>query len=586
MSRLPAIDRITAAPSAMETGADAQGLTVLSHYLELARQNLRLIGVLTLLGAALAGGLAIWSNATDARFTASAKVTVQPTDAELDFTRGYVRSSSYDSANVVTQSLMEYLQSREIAQRVHAMLVAEGGAAPAPDPSPLTRAKRQVKAWLRWIDTGVWIEGLGEGGEVDEIRRAISVDMIESSFILRIAVAWDDPGTAARIANLLAEVYQDRVREQGAASAEELATFLIAERDTITARLDALVAERDARRQEGGVVDLAAERVDLLDRLSAERAALDQARADLAATDATLEAYAGIDLGARNNGVSEVEAEELSRASVRRIELGRLIAERVNIVDGLSAELQRLGTFEAPLERISTAIDEQRARLADIDQRLLDTRIARADGLETLRLIDPARAPVLPDGPGAVAATVGGALGGLVLALMALFLRDLNSRRLRTQADLTEVPGLRVLAPLSARDLARATLPGTGRPGPLVDWPALDTPHDVCVFDIRDETRAEAVVAALSVHQVDPRRLLMGRTAYLGEPGYLPEDPGAVLITLGRDEVLTADLRDVVTRLRRLRPGVPVAALYVTPGAARSSHLLPAPGPASAPARG
>jgi uncharacterized protein involved in exopolysaccharide biosynthesis len=552
-------------PGAAPAAPPATAGTTLRHYGELLRRNLWLCIGLTLAAAALAALLAVYKLNASPVYVASAKVTVQPTDAELRFTQVYVRSSSYDSANVVTQSHMEYLRSREIAERTYRLLTersaAEGAEALPEEDSALkeflSAAKRSVKSTLRWMNSGSFVPVTGEASVINDIQEAISINMIESSFIMEISVAWKDPETAAEIANILAQVYQERTREQSAAASEELMDFLRAQRAEVEAEIARLTLNRNQFRNANGIVDFGAERADLLSRLSQEQARLDADRASLRATRAILTSFEQGDRRLRRDGLDQAAEDELQLARLREVELVEALDERQQIIAGLETRLREFAAFESPIESIDNAMAREETRLNDIDSRLLTVLMNESEAMETLRLIDPARPPLYPDNPKVLKETVFGGAAGLMLAFFLIFARDQVGSKLRTSADLAEASGLRVLQPVDVSGKRRKT-----GEGPLLGWPQLESGLPVLVLDSRSEDRAEAVVQEMIARAPEAAAFDIGVLKHARRPGYVPEDTEAVLVTVGRDEADAGVLAEQLADLRRVL-NVPMAVTYV-----------------------
>lgn len=557
-------------PQGSEPAATAQpagAAMVVAHYLELLRANLRLVVALSLLAALLAGGLAAYKLQSAPVYRASAKVTVQPTDAELRFTQVYVRSSSYDSANVVTQSHMEYLQSREIAARAHEILSARYAAAPAAPPAApeagllatLKGLKAKAKQTLRWLDSGRFVQVTGPEAEISEIQDAIEINMIESSFIMEIAVRWDDPQTATDIANILAEVYQQRTQEQTADATVKLTRFLQAQAADTQARIDALTAERASLRAEHGIADLQAQRSALLSRLATERERLDADTAALRGAAAVIAAFEAQDDGRRRGGLDETAETELTLARLRQVELTESLAERRGVIAGLEAQSATLTALEKPFAEIDQALLQERDRLSDIRSRQLSVELNQAESLETLRLIDPARPPVYPEEPRVVVSTVMGGSAGLLIALMLIFARDVTSQSLRTRAELSELPGVTALGDV------RLGARSSGDPErPYLGWHGFDTDSEVCVFDTSSEDRARAAGLLVLDHYPYSDRVSSGLLQQARKRGYMPRATAAVLITTGRGESTAAELASAIAALRKNAPQAEIAVAYVT----------------------
>lgn len=559
--------------------------SLVQHYLELARYNLRLILALTLAAAAVAGIFAIYQLNFSPVYRAVAKVTVQPTDAELRFTQVYVRSSNFDSANVVTRSHIEYLNSREIAARTYDILWPQGGdAAAAPDDPVILGAARaakdSVRGALAWLNSGSPAVAAPEGGTedmIDRIQDAIRLRMIESSFIMEIGVDWDDPHTAADIANVLAQVYQARSREQVAAATTELTRFLERQKAETEATLSRLLAQRNRLRAETGIVDLVAERGELLTRLFGETAQLDADRSELDGIRALISAFLPQSPDLRFDGLSQATKERINVARLREVELVEAIAARERIVLQLQGKIGALAAQESAFESLNSELDRVRTQLDDIDSRLLGVRINQTESIETLRVIDLARPPAYPAEPQVLTRTALGGVGGLLLALMVILARDFAGDRLRTQADLTAVAGVARLGPVRL-DPEIATLDANQRGAPddtmrpFLGWYEFDTDDDVSVLDVSREDRARAVSELVLDHYPYNDKVHAGLAGLALRPGYMPR-AAAILVTLGRGEISAADLGDLLRRIRARNPAAPVAVSYVDAPAAPGGRV-------------
>lgn len=565
------------APEPQEPGVH----TVFSHYLELFRLNRRLVLAFVLVCASLACAYALYKLNFSPEYRSSAKVTAQPTDAELRYSQIYVRSSSFDTANVITRSHIEYLKSREIAARAYAILQEGKGALPEPvEPPPLIAKAKATKQWLEdsllWLNSGNPVEEHADIEDIVKIQDSIELAMVESSFVMEIAVTWNDPQTAADIANILARVHQQRSREQVAAATSELTGFLKSQKSETEQRLNTLLSERNQLRAETGVVDIVAERRDLLTRLFSETEQLDSERRELRAIGAKLQKFHSENQGRRYDGISRDAKDDLSLARFREVELSQSIEDRKVIVTDLETDIRDISALETRFEGLNAEIESARGQLDDIDARLLEVRISRAESIETLRVVDVARPSVFPEKPRVVVDTVLGGTVGFLLAMMLILSRDFVSARPATQADLTEIAGLKVLKPtrlsgaefrfdkngdpipLKARPLTRPD----GDMRPFLDWYDLDSDRMVLVLDVTNEYRARVVGKHVMDHYPFSENVSSGLLGLARRAAYL-SDCSAVLITLGRGEIETAELREHITRLRDHAPDLPIAATFV-----------------------
>lgn len=601
-----------------------EGRPHVQHYLELARLHRRLLIGVPLAAAALAFAVSLYLLLSAPVFTASTKVTVKPSDAELSFSRRFVRSSSSDAANVVTQTHIEYLTSREIASRVAGRLDAKFGAEAAAKPpsggliGALRAIKGTVKRGLRVINSGRFVEVPPEEKRIAAIRKAIRIDIVESSYIMKIEARWDDPEIAAEIANVVAQEYRRRASEEAVDQVGTMSSYLEQHRREAEAGLADLRQQEADLRRKLGIVDLPAQRAALLARRDGTEVKLQDDLIELSASRVKVAALSQNDTGLRRSGLSPEMQLELSMSELATLELERRIADREQTLAATEAALTQLSGKEAPLVRIADRIAQAEEKINDISQRLLTLDLARSEGLDAIRIVDPARPALYPDSPKVLVNTMAAAIAGLMLALMAVLLRDATSRSAATRADLGEVPGTRSLPALRPSDVAltRRRLGGPERPDHLSPgrmvaglgeglgerlsdrrlgssfaarrWPSLrghlgalrlralrdhvlaplaglkPDPEGGARVVIDYSSDRRAALAGRILEQLAPSR---GRT-FLGSFiddrlwSRLPRQAGEVIVTLGRDEITIDELSEVVGVVAR-RLGAPVFLVFV-----------------------
>lgn len=209
------------------------------HYSELLRYYRKWI-IAMFFG--LVGGAAAISTlllAVAPIYTATAKVNLLPTDSELAFSRTFVQNSSVNPANLLSQTHIEYILSREIAQDTIDRMVETLGPPPAQG-SGGGGLKADLRRGFQWLKNGLRrsYNMLNSGKHVPidpytdtvlTLQDSITAEMIEGTYILEIAVSWSDPTVAAAAANMLAETYVERLRQQSAEAAQALESDLRAE---------------------------------------------------------------------------------------------------------------------------------------------------------------------------------------------------------------------------------------------------------------------------------------------------------------------------------------------------------------------
>lgn len=171
-------------------------------------------------------------------YKGTAKVSLLPTQTELAYGQAFVRSTTFNPANLLTQTHVEYLLSREIAARtvdrlgreLSASAQTEGLVAKAPAKNDLKAQiaqrfhsfRRSIRQVYNQLNSGSHVPLDARTDAVLSLQDAITVEMIESTYIMMIEVSWGDPQVAAMAANLLAEEYVDHLRSQAAVASLRL----------------------------------------------------------------------------------------------------------------------------------------------------------------------------------------------------------------------------------------------------------------------------------------------------------------------------------------------------------------------------
>lgn len=219
----------------------------LSHYWELIRYYYRLIILLfiTIVGGVV--GFSLLFLYVSPIYTGTAVVSLLPTQTELAFSQNSVRSTSINPANLLSQTHIEYLTSREVSRLAVDRLSAEAQAAAADGPAPSEPAsdaapglkdriatgfrnfRREFRRIYNTINSGKHVPIDPYTDAVLSLQDSIEIEMIEGTFIMEIAVRWPTPEGAAAAANVLAEVYLDRARQDATEASLELEKELRAE---------------------------------------------------------------------------------------------------------------------------------------------------------------------------------------------------------------------------------------------------------------------------------------------------------------------------------------------------------------------
>lgn len=210
------------------------------HYLELLRQHRRLVALMTLGTGAAAAAVALLLLLLMPVYTATASVTILPTEAELSYSRRFVSEGNVgvDPSAVMMQTHIEYLLSRPVAeltlQRLQEEVEQQGGNAVAPtQPGLLARLASMglngLRAMYYLVNSGTAALPSPHDEAVAAIQNSLGIELVEGSYIMRIAASAGTPEAASKIANTVAEAYIERSLEVAAAAAESVTSYLKAE---------------------------------------------------------------------------------------------------------------------------------------------------------------------------------------------------------------------------------------------------------------------------------------------------------------------------------------------------------------------
>ncbi|MEW2912753.1 hypothetical protein [Leisingera sp. JC11] len=209
---------------------------MIAHYRQLLHYYR---GLVALVFVILVGGTAAISTFflyVSPAYVASVKVSLLPTQTELAFSQNFVRSTTINPANLLTQTHIEYLLSREIAAKTVDRMAAEIPADPPPvrsaDAEPragaepqLARLKHQIgerftdfrrsaRRIYNILNSGRHVQLDPYTDAVLTLQDSIDVDMVEGTYILKIKVYWNKPELAAAAANFVADEYVAYARAQ------------------------------------------------------------------------------------------------------------------------------------------------------------------------------------------------------------------------------------------------------------------------------------------------------------------------------------------------------------------------------------
>ncbi|MFY0311268.1 hypothetical protein ACFMBG_15360 [Leisingera sp. D0M16] len=214
---------------------------VAAHYLQLLRYYRVLVAFTFVF---LVGGTAAFSTLllhASPVYRASAKVSLLPTPIELAYSQNFVRSTTINPANLLTQTHIEYLLSREIAAKTLERIAAEFPPRQPPAAVPEAAApaglgqqiiqrvvsfRRYFRQLYNTLNSGRHVVLDPRTDTVLALQDSIHVEMVEGTYIMKIKVFWGEPRLAAAAANFVAEEYVAHARAQAEAASLQLEAAL------------------------------------------------------------------------------------------------------------------------------------------------------------------------------------------------------------------------------------------------------------------------------------------------------------------------------------------------------------------------
>lgn len=446
---------------------------MLRHFLELLRASHRMI----LASAAAAGLVALVLSVLllNARplYEASVTVSMEPSEEELRFNRSFMGVSQFNPATIIAQSHIERLLSRPVAERALALLTAELGQIPAKPPSLLSALSTRV--WQVWntLNYGYSVQLDDQQQMLADLQNAISVEIVEGSYILNIAVSYDDAAIAAQAANALARAYVEEARDGFRRDAAEIAATIATAEEEAQRRLSERRQQRQALAAELGVADPVAERAILLQAREDARAALRTAEAELSGEERRL-ATLRQSLATQTDGeIARGIRESLATGQAGLDRLTELRAQRQQGLTEIAGSLAGLDEAQTRLSALDEQIAGVETDLAQLQALRVASELSSRARLSQVMIINPATVPLYPRFPKVAVNTVVAVLVGAILALVPVLARDALGSQLRTALDVEQL-GARALPSLSQRRIARGRRLGPGEVDRLVRRIAAD----------------------------------------------------------------------------------------------------------------
>lgn len=428
---------------------------MLTHYAELLGRFWKRILAATLLTGALAWSASLALLATMPAFTSSVTLNMEPSEEALRFNDAFLGVSQFNPADIIAQAHIERLLSRPVAERALDILLGDGELVTEP-PNALDRLKTALRRTWAELNYGYFAEVDERDKVVNDIMASADVEVVAGSYIMRLDVTLDDPELAARVAQALTQAYielrgDEFAREAG--SVDDALAAIQAEKESQLAR------QLERRRQldrEMGFRNIEDGRAILLASRTQARQALAMAERDVDALRSRLESIGDEDAETREALLARLR--EAEAAETRARSAFAAAQEEMDVLDGM----------ESQLAEIDQQVRQTQGDLSDLQDRRIQTELARKARFDQVRVINDASAPVYPAFPKVFLNALTGAILGALLAIAPIIVLDVLDDRIRTTEDLRLAVGAKAL-PAATRSLqasARRYLRLGRSPGP------------------------------------------------------------------------------------------------------------------------
>lgn len=404
---------------------------MIQHYKDL----IKLYWLRIVAGAVIAGALALALSLVLLKAAPSyeAEVTfnMQPSEEALSFNRQFLGQSQFNPATIITETHIERLLSRPIAERTLDKLLQENGSASPLEPTLLSKAKLWLwKTWTR-LNYGEY-RPLPEREQIlNDLLKSLDVEPVEGSYILKMTAAYKFPAIATAIANTHAESYLEAASEEFEAQLANRASVIQSRIDNEELQLARLFEERERLRNDFDIANLSSESELLINSLQTLREELED---DELQRRLRLNEIAVLE-GEQNTARSRGEVADL-RSEVNILE--QRIAFRQEQIAAQSSELSQMSAMQLDFETLGLEIDEIEASLRSLRGQLLSFELGAQASSSQIQIVSLATVPVYPASPKVFVYTVGATIVGAVLVFLTVIMQELFGTRIRTSYDLEQ----------------------------------------------------------------------------------------------------------------------------------------------------
>lgn len=408
---------------------------MLDHYRDLIRLYQRTIIVSMICAAALAWTASTLLLKTSPVYKSTVTLNMQPSEEELAFNRTFMGVSQFNPATIITQTHIEVLLSRPVAERTLDILLSQAdGQNDLPEPGLFDAIKGFLWRSYATLNYGAFKQVDERDQLINLVRESIEVEFVEGSYILTLTAKSEFPGLAARMANAYANAYINLTRAEFSSGATDLADVVRRLKTEREGEIEDLLAEREQVREALKINDLWQEADVLLLSRQETQNSIDEDMLELALRESEL-AKLKEQLGGGEGSTPVARLEEEIKNRKDRLQLRRDTLRRIDNQLADQAEKER------ELSRLETRYAALQMDLDELRDRLVNMEMSEATILSQVQVINPAVPPVYPSFPKVLVNTVIAVIVGALVVLMPIILIDVVGMRMRTYSDLQSVLG-------------------------------------------------------------------------------------------------------------------------------------------------
>lgn len=328
-------------------------------------------------------------------YTSFIDIRIIPTGAELSYARSAIGGNRDAQSSALVQTFAETLTSdRVITAALEQVRAVAGDDAASPvaqkDMGAAERFKGYISRLVDRLNYGRDITGTAD--ELQRLRRAIVVDNIKGSFVVRVSVRMKDPERAAYFASALVEAYTVILNEENSEAQDRIRASYRTRLEAMDAELSTIIEEELELRETLGAVDLEA-RVQSLNR------SIDDISTMI------------IPLRIQLERISNVDPDDVGLRSLQQ-----QVAALETRMEGMIAERRLLTSLEFELRANWKRQDSIAAAITEVRNSLYSPALDREHGIVNINVLRMPKVSDVPDPPTPLQLAAIAWFGTLVLA--------------------------------------------------------------------------------------------------------------------------------------------------------------------------